>query len=70
MFVKGYVRVSTTNISMYYIYSNRSRDHINTWAQINARVQHSRTKGNKRLCKIYSDKYSMYIIHFVAIYTD
>ena len=36
--------------STYCIYLNKSRAHINAWAQINAGVQHC--KVNKRLCKI------------------
>ena len=34
----------------YHIYPNKSRAHINAWAQINTGVQ--RCKVNKRLCKI------------------
>ena len=37
-------------VCIYRIYPNRSRAHINTWAQINAGVQYS--KGNKCPCKM------------------
>ena len=42
-----YIRFS---LYTYRIYPNKSRAHINAWAQINAGVQHS--KVNKHLCKM------------------